>query len=207
MAHKVKYCRVLRMHKRENTWTGWWDWWKVAEKKSGAFLLEKVAWKVWYVSTSTFWLDCLKPRNSPDRPWRQDGASSAYSLPRQTPVRRDPKQHHDVHQDQATARGNFNALHVWPMPDRHRVLCRARTTKPPTPFQPFSDFTRPSTRGTAFSLRSSLEVSVFSKSTDADNEILRKPQHAHSMPYHHMVKFSPPSDIINIVYKFLGMPP
>lgn len=48
---------------------------------------------------------------------------------------------------------------------------------------------------------------MFWKSSNFDNEILCKPEHAHSMLYHHMVKFSLPSDLINSVYKFLGMPP
>lgn len=71
----------------------------------------------------------------------------------------------------------------------------------------FSNFIKPSTRGITFSPRSVLEVSVFWKSSNFDNEILCKPEHAHSMFYHHMVKFSPPSNLINSVYKFLGMPP
>lgn len=47
----------------------------------------------------------------------------------------------------------------------------------------------------------------FWRSSDFANEMLCMPERAPSMPYHHMVKFSPPSDLINSVYKFLGMPP
>ena len=72
---------------------------------------------------------------------------------------------------------------------------------------PLPNFIKPSVSGITFSLRSVLEVSVFWKSSNFDNEILCKLEHAHSMLYHHMVKFSPPSDLINSVYKFLGMPP
>lgn len=48
---------------------------------------------------------------------------------------------------------------------------------------------------------------VLWKSRNAGDETLGKPEHAHSVLYHHMVKFSPPSDLINGVYKFLGMSP
>lgn len=79
------------------------------------------------------------------------------------------------------------------------------------PFQSTSDlssnFIKPSTRGISFFPMSVLEVSVFWKSSNFDNEILGKAVRAHSMLHRHMAKFSSPTDLINSVYKFLGMPP
>lgn len=72
---------------------------------------------------------------------------------------------------------------------------------------PFSNFTKLSPRGKTSSLMPVLEESMFWKSSNFTNEMLCMPEHAPSLPYQHMVKFSPPSDLINTVYKFLGMPP
>lgn len=48
---------------------------------------------------------------------------------------------------------------------------------------------------------------VLWKSSNVGDETLGKAEHAHSVLHHHTVKFSPPSDLINSVYKFLGMSP
>jgi len=37
------------------------------QEKTERLLFLKVAWRAWYVSTTTFWLDWLSPSNPPGR--------------------------------------------------------------------------------------------------------------------------------------------